>query len=140
MRWLRFFSSRPASVILTHYIIAMDLTTAAELGFSAVPEACSWPVRGVKKKKKPLTCPCPDKDSMASSYRPQVLLSFCLEGENPAISCGEASRRRQTKCVCITLHYRSSLLLSPVPPAHTKETQTYQERLNPQKSVRAPAQ
>lgn len=96
--------------------------------------------RSKKKKKMPLTCPCPDKDSMASSYRPQVLLSFCLEGENPAISCGEASRRRQARCVCITLHYRSSLLLSPVPPAHTKETQTYQERLNPQKSVRAPAQ
>ena len=45
-----FFSSRPASVILTHYIIAVDLTTALASRFSAVPVAYSWPERGAKKK------------------------------------------------------------------------------------------
>lgn len=49
------FSSAPASVILTHYIIAVDLATAPTLTFSAVPEAHSWPVRGAKEKC--LTCP-----------------------------------------------------------------------------------
>lgn len=36
-----------------------------------------------RSKKMPLTCPCPDKGSMASSYRPQVLLSFCLREKIP---------------------------------------------------------
>lgn len=70
VRWLCFFSSRPASVILTHYIIAVALTAAPTPRFSAVPESRSWPVRGAKKKM-PLTCPHPsDKGIMASSYRP----------------------------------------------------------------------
>lgn len=75
VRWLCFFSSRPPSVILTHYIIAVDLTTAPTLRFSAVPEARSWPVSGAKKDM-PLICPCPpDRGIVASSYRPQA---FCL--------------------------------------------------------------
>lgn len=128
MRWLCFFSSRPASVILAHYIIAVDLTTAAELRFSAVPEACSWPVRGVKK------CLWHVPVLIKAAWHPLIDPKppvFLPEGENPAISCGAASWLRQAKHVCITLHYRSSLLLSPVLPAHTKEMQTYQERLNP---------
>lgn len=69
-RWLCFFSSRPTSVILTRYIIALDLTTAPTLSVSAV--ARSWPVRGAKKKTEmPLTCSRPlDEGIMASSYRP----------------------------------------------------------------------
>lgn len=51
------FSSAPASVILTHYIIAVDLATAPTLTFSAVPEAHSGSVSGAKEKC--LTCPCP---------------------------------------------------------------------------------
>ena len=47
-RWLPLFSSRPASVISTHYIIALDL--AAALRFSAVPEAPSRSMRGATKK------------------------------------------------------------------------------------------
>lgn len=49
VRWLRFFSSRAASVILTHYIIAVDLTAVPNMRFSAVPDACSWPLRGGQK-------------------------------------------------------------------------------------------
>lgn len=75
------FSSAPASVILTHYIIAVDLATAPTLTFSAVPEAHSWPVRGTKEKC--LTCPCPaDEGIVASSYRPQALLSYSVVCES----------------------------------------------------------
>lgn len=49
-RWLGSFSPRLASVILTHYIIAADPAIAPTQRFSAVPEACSWPVTGAKKK------------------------------------------------------------------------------------------
>lgn len=134
-RWLCFFSSRPTSVILTHYIIAPDLTTAPTLSVSAV--ARSWPVRGAKKKKKemPLTCSRPpDEGIMASSYRSRAP---CLS------SCGRKSCHLMWRGpfgwdrLIITLHCRSSLLLSPVLLAHSTEMQVGDlSRLNPQKSDR----
>lgn len=95
VRWLRFFSSRPSSVILTHYIIPVDLATAPN------PEilSCAWSSQLASERRKkrnvfdmsllmraswhPLTDP-----------KPPV---FLPKGENPTILCGEAPGPRQAK-------------------------------------------
>lgn len=119
VRWLCFFSSRPASVILTHYIIAVDLTTA--LRFSAVPETRSWPVSGAKKK--------------CLWYVPVLLIKAPWHPlTDPQAPCRSAWGRKSRHLMwrgpllgwdrqSITLRYISSLLLSPVMLAYTTEMQ-----------------
>lgn len=97
VRWLCFFSSRAASVILTHYIIAVALTIQPQPWDSQLclrlavgqwaeqKQKCLWyvPVLLIKASWHPLTDP-----------KPPV---FLPEGENPAISCGEAPWLRWAK-------------------------------------------
>lgn len=88
-----------------------------------------------KKKEMPLTCSRPpDEGIMASSYRSRAP---CLS------SCGRKSCHLMWRGpfgwdrLSITLHCRSSLLLSPVLLAHSTEMQVGDlSRLNPQKSDR----
>lgn len=69
MRRPCFFSSTPASVILTHYIIAVALAAARASRFSLVPEACSWPARETKHVPVLL---------MKAAWRPLTEQTFCL--------------------------------------------------------------
>lgn len=144
MRWLCFFSSRPASVILTHYIIAVDLTTSPNPGDS---QLCLRPAVGQRRGAKhafdmsppPFHCP-PDKRQRGILLQTPSLPSFRLRekippshAERPPRFC----RDRQNMCAShyiIELPYCSHLFCF----SYTMQVRDLprKEEFNPHRSVR----